>query len=336
MLDGKCLVIGASGFLGSHVAKQLVADGNDVRIMVRPSSDTRATDHLDVERFTGSPFNAGELRQALQGVDYVFYCVVDTRSWLRDTRPLWQTNVEGLKKVLPVVAEFPLKKFVFTSSFTTIGVNPSGVASEADDFNWADKAPAYVLTRVEAERLVLESAARGEVPAVACCVSNTYGADDFGPTPHGKMIWDAATGKTGFWFEGGGESVGVADAARALILAAEKGRVGERYAISERYVTMKDLFTMAANAAGNPPPQKKFPQWLMYSIAACLEGISFVLQRDNHLAISSVRFLTFVKALDTSKARRELGWQPRPVEEAVKEAIDFYQGYLRQRNGTTG
>ncbi len=327
MLNGKCLVIGASGFLGSHVTKQLAADGCDVRILVRETSDTRATDHLDIERHYGSPFEEAELRRALEGVDYVFYCVVDTRSWLRDTRPLWETNVRRLQGVLDIAGQFPLKKFVFTSSFVTIGINANGVASEHDAFNWAEQAPEYVLTRAEAEKQVLERAAQGTLPAVVCNVSNTYGPDDFGPTPHGKMLLDAAVGKLPFYFDGGAESVGIKDAARALLLAAKKGRIGERYIVSDRYLTMQELFSAGAAAAGKPAPRNKFPLWLMYGMAVILEAVTWVLRKDNRAAVSSIRLLTLIKRMDNSKAKDELGWQPRPIEEAIGEAIAFYQQY---------
>ncbi len=327
---GKVLVVGASGFLGSHVTKMLAAQNCAARILVREGSDTRATDHLELERHYGSVFDADTLRRALAGVDTVFYCVVDTRSWLRDTRPLWETNVHRLQTVLDVAAQFPLRKFVYTSSLVTIGLNPSGMASEDDAFNWAELAPEYVLTRVAGEKLVLRQAQSSAFPAVICNVSNTYGPEDYAPTPHGKMLLDAALGKLPFYFPGGGESVGIKDAARALILAAQRGRVGERYIVSERYLTMQELFSAAARAAGRPPPRLRLPKSLMYALAATLEGCTFLLRRDNRMAVSSVRLLSLIKRLDNRKAKTELGWQPAPVEQAVAEAIAFY---LKRKDG---
>ncbi len=320
----RSLVIGASGFLGSHVTRQLVQDGQAVRTLVRASSDTRATDDLDIDRHIGSPFDPAVLRRALDGVEEVYYCVVDTRSWLRDTRPLWETNVHRLPQVLDVAAGFPLKAFVYTSTLLTIGLRADGPASEADAFNWAAQAPDYVLTRVAGERCVLEHARRSGLPAVVCNVANTFGAGDYAPTPHGKMLWDAAVGRLPFYFDGGLICVGIEDAARALILAARRGRVGERYLIGERFLSMREMFAIAARAAGRKPRHVRMPMPLAYTMAATLEALTWALRLDNRMAVSSLRLLTLIRAQDNSKARRELGWRPAPATAALGEAVAFY------------
>ncbi len=322
--DSKSLVIGASGFLGSHVTRQLVQDGEAVRILVRESSDTRATDDLDIERHRGSPFDADVLRRALEGIDTVYYCVVDTRSWLRDTGPLWQTNVHRLPQVLDVAAGFPLRAFVYTSTLLTIGIRADGPASEADAFNWAHLAPEYVRTRVAGERCVLEHAESSGLPAVVCNVANTFGPGDFAPTPHGKMLWDAAVGRLPFYFDGGLICVGIADAARALILAARRGRTGERYIIGERFLSMKEMFAIAADAAGRKARHVRMPMPLAYAMAATLEALTWPLRLDNRMAVSSLRLLTLIRAQDNRKARQELGWCPAPSEDALREAVAFY------------
>ena len=124
--DRKALVLGASGFLGSHVVKALVNEGRSVRILTRPGSNTAMTDHLDLERQTGDVFDRDTLRKAMSGCASVFYCIVDTRSWLRDPAPLYRTNVDGSRIAMEVALETGVKKFVFTSSIVTIGLNPSG------------------------------------------------------------------------------------------------------------------------------------------------------------------------------------------------------------------
>lgn len=324
MSSGTSLVIGASGFLGSQVTRLLAADGRPVRILVRESSDTQATDDLDIERLRGSCFDPAVLRRALEGVETVYYCVLDPRSWLRDTRPLWDTNVHRLPAVLDVAAEFPLKKFIYTSSLVTIGLNPQGPASEADEFNWADQAPEYVLTRVEGERVALAHARQSGLPLVVCNVANTFGPGDYAPTAHGQMLWDAATGKLPIYFDGGLVCVGIEDAARGLILAAERGRVGERYILADRFVSMRDLFAMAARAAGRTPRHQRLPRPLMYAMAIMLEAATWPLRLDNRMAVSSLRLLHLITALDNSKARRELGWKPGALEDAIQQAIAFY------------
>ncbi len=322
----KSLVIGASGFLGSHVVKQLVRDGESVRVLVRESSDTRAMDGLELERHCGSPFDADVLRRALQGVEVVYYCVVDTRSWLRDATPLWDTNVHQLPKVLDVAAEFPLKAFVYTSSLLSIGIKPDGVVNETDEFNWEDLAPEYVLTRVAGERCALDHARRSGLPVMVCNVANTFGPGDFAPTPHGKMLWDAAIGRLPFYFEGGLICVGIEDAARAPILAAQRGRAGERYIIGEKFLSMKEMFAIAAGAAGRTPRHFRMPMPVAYTMASTLEWITAIFRKDNRMAVSSLRLLTLIRSQDNSKARQELGWQPQPSEQALREAVAFYLG----------
>ncbi|MDT5267294.1 MAG: hypothetical protein QOI90_3920, partial [Mycobacterium sp.] len=222
MAGPKKLVIGASGFLGSHVTRQLVQRGDDVRVLVRRTSSTAALEGLDVEYHYGDVFDDEALRTAMSGVDDVFYCVVDARAWLRDPAPLFRTNVEGLQHVLDAAVDSDLRRFVFTSSIGTIGIPGDGrLATEDDAMNWADKGSGYIQSRVDAENLVLRFAAEHGLSAVALCVANTYGPGDHAPTPHGALLAAAAAGKMPVYIKGtASEVVGVEDAATALLLAA--------------------------------------------------------------------------------------------------------------------
>lgn len=175
------LVIGANGFLGSHVTRQLVAGGADVRAMVRPTADTRSIDDLAVTRFHGDIFDTATLHAAMDGCDDVYYCVVDTRAWLRDPSPLFRTNVEGLRNVLDVAKDADLHRFVFTSTYATVGRRRGRVATEDDPIRRTRLTP-YVRSRVQAEDMVLRYASEFGLPAVAMCVSTTYGDGDWGRT----------------------------------------------------------------------------------------------------------------------------------------------------------
>jgi dihydroflavonol-4-reductase len=326
VLDGKCLVLGASGFLGSHVTKQLAAQGSDVRFLVRSTSRTESIEGLNIELRRGNPFDEQTLRDSLVEVRYVFYCIVDPRSYLRDSAPLWKTNVEELKKVLEVLSSYKLEKFVFTSSLVTIGINESGVSTEADEFNWGDRAPDYVKSRVAAENMVLDYARKGRVPAVACCISNTYGAEDFQPTSHGEnFIIDVVRGKMPFYFNGGSESVGIKDSARGMLAAAEHGRVGERYILSERYLKIVDHFRIVAEFAGIEPPKRRVPDWLVNLAATMGDIVGALFNRDVKLSRSSINLMRVMPKLNHSKALRELGWTPRPIEVELEEAVNWYE-----------
>jgi dihydroflavonol-4-reductase len=334
------LVIGANGFLGSHVTRQLVADGHEVRAMVRPNAMTIGIDDLPVTRYHGDIWDNDTLREAMAGVDDVYYCVVDTRGWLRDPAPLFHTNVEGTRNVLEVASQKDiaagLRRFIFTSSYVTVGRRRGHVASEDDMIvDGGEMSPTnrlrgltpYVRSRVQAENIVLKYATEQGLPAVAMCVSTTYGSGDWGRTPHGAIIAGAAFGKLPFVMSGIElEAVGVEDAARAMVLAAERGHVGERYLISEKMISNAEVVRIAAEAAGVPAPTKSIPLPVSYALAAAGTVKAKLRGTDEQLSLGSLRLMRAEAPVDHGKAVRELGWEPRPVEESIREAARFWVG----------
>ncbi|MDT5137959.1 MAG: hypothetical protein QOD58_2221 [Mycobacterium sp.] len=318
------LVIGANGFLGSHVTRLLVEDGNQVRVMVRPTANTRAIDDLQLTRFQGDVFDTDTVREAMDGCDDVYYCVVDTRAWLRDPSPLFHTNVEGLRNVLDVAKDAALHRFIFTSTYASVDRRHGHVATESDRIG-SRKVTPYVQSRVQAEDLVLRYVAEHGLPAVAMCVSTTYGAGDWGRTPHGAFIAGAVFGKLPFLMKDIQlEVVGVDDAARAMILAAERGRNGEKYLISDRMIPLTDVVRIAADEAGVPPPRRSIPVPVLYALGAMGSLRARLTGKDAELSLDSVRMMRAEADVDCSKAARELGWQPRPVEESIREAARFW------------
>lgn len=330
------LVIGANGYLGSHVTRQLVADGQDVRVMVRAQANTIGIDDLDVTRFVGDIWDDQMLRDAMAGCDVVYYCVVDTRGWLRDPAPLFRTNVDGTRNVLEVAKDAGLERFVFTSSYVTVGRRRGRTATEDDAIvDGGEPSPTtrlrgltpYVRSRLQAENLVLQYVRDHGLPAIAMCISTTYGAGDWGRTPHGAIIAGAAFGKLPFVMSGIQlEAVGIDDAARAMILAARKGRVGERYLISEKMISNADVVRIAAEAAGVPPPTKSMALPVSYAIAALGSIKARLKGTDERLSLDSLRLMRAEAPLSCAKAKRELGWQPRPVEGSIREAATFWVG----------
>lgn len=326
------LVIGASGFLGSHVVRQLVESGERVRILIRETSDTRSIDDLDVERAVGSLRDPDVVSAALNGCDVVYYCAVDTRSWLPDPAPLYETNVAALRAVLDVAVTADLKKFVFTSTLATIGRVRGRAATEADAFNWAGKAPEYVKSRVAAENLVMRYVRDDGLPAVAMCVFNTYGAGDWQPTPHGSFVAGAALGKLPFTIRGcRSETVGIDDAARALILAADHGRVGERYIISERFLDLGEVIAIAARTAGRPTPRLVLHRPMLYACGAYGSLMAKLTDKPRQMTLTSVRLMHVTSPMDHSKAERELGWHPRPVPDAIADGARFWLDRVARR-----
>jgi len=319
------LVIGASGFLGSHVTRQLVERGDRVRVLVRTTSSTKSIDDLEVERQCGDVFDDDVLRTAMAGCDDVYYCVVDNRAWLRDPTPMFQTNVDGLVHVLDAAVDANLRRFVFTSTIGTIALSDDGPATEDQPFNWSDRCGAYIRSRVDAENLVLRYARERGLPAVAMCVSNTYGPRDWQPK-HGALLAAAGAGKMPFHIKGiGTEVVGIEDAARAFLLAAEKGRVGERYIISERFITTRELYDTAADAGGVRRPPFGIPLKAVYAAGLLGDLAAKVSRRDLPLTSVMVRLMHIMSPMDHGKASRELGWEPEPIYDSIYKAVEFYR-----------
>jgi dihydroflavonol-4-reductase len=264
----RALVMGASGNVGASVTRRLVRDDADVRVLLRKSSSTEGIDRLDVQRCYGDIFDTQQVAAAMRDRDVVYYCVVDTRAELRDPAPLFRTNVEGLRNVLEVAIKANLRRFVYLSTIGTVAVGENGeTVYEETPFNWSDEGGCYIESRRQAEKLVLTYADDHGLPAVVANVSNPYGPPDWQPR-QGMFVQLAALGRLPFYIRDvGAEVVGIDDAAEALVLVAERGRVGQRYIISERYMTQRELVTIAADAVGARRPRIGVPMALVHMLA---------------------------------------------------------------------
>jgi nucleoside-diphosphate-sugar epimerase len=263
----------------------------------------------------------------MTGCDVVFYCVVDARMWLRDPAPLFHTDVEGLQHVLDAAVSARLRKFVFTSTTGTLAISNGAPVVEDDPHNWTEGG-AYIASRVEAENLVMRYSRDQGLPAVALCISTTYGPGDWQPTPHGSLIAQVAAGRFPLYLGFSSEVVGIQDAARAMVLAADQGRVGERYIISDRYMSTREVHAIAAKAVGRRPPRIGVPMRLLYLVAHLNDLAARLLRRDLPFAVVGLHMAELMSPLDHSKAQRELGWEPQPVEHSIRDAAKFF---VRQR-----
>jgi dihydroflavonol-4-reductase len=321
----RALVMGASGNVGACVTRHLVAAGADVRVLLRKSSSTKGIDGLNVERHYGGISDPAVLAAAMADRDVVYYCVVDTRAELRDPAPLFETNVNGLRKVLDVAVNANLQRFVFLSTIGTIAIGRNGETVDEDTpFNWADKAGSYIESRRQAEQLVFSYVANHGLPGVVVNVSNPYGPPDWQPR-QGMFVQLAALGRLPIYIRGvGAEVVGIDDVADAMLLAAERGRIGERYIISERYMTQRELVTVAAQAVGARPPRVGIPMAVVYAFAYLSDAVGRLLRRDVPISRQSARLIDLTSPASHDKATRELGWNPSPTEDFIARAAHSF------------
>jgi dihydroflavonol-4-reductase len=317
--------MGASGNVGGCVTRHLVAGGADVRVLLRKTSSTKGIDGLDIDRKHGDLFDRDAVAAAMADRDVVYYCVVDTRAELRDPAPLFKTNVEALRHVLDVAVRADLRRFVFLSTIGTIAVGLNGETVDEDTpFNWADQAGGYIESRRAAENLVLSYVADHGLPAVVINVSNPYGPPDWQPR-QGMFVKMAAQGKLPFYVRGvGSEVVGIDDVADALLLAAEKGRIGQRYIISERYMSQRELVTIAAEAVGARPPRIGIPMAVIYGLGWVNDALGALLRKDFPMSRQSARLVALTSPASHAKATRELGWHPAPTEDFIRRAAHAY------------
>lgn len=328
------LVAGASGFVGSHIARLLVEQGRKVRVLLRKTSSVAALEGLQVEIVHGDVLDPVSLRAAMRDCETVFYSVVDPRFWLTDQTPIQRNNVEGLVNAMDVALECGVSRFIFTSTMGTLGLNPDGPVTETIPFNWLDRAPPYIRARLEAENRFLEYCRKRNLPGVALCVANTYGPQDYQPTPHNGALWQVASGRQSLIVDVGQPTVDIRDVAEAALLAETRGRPGERYIIANEYVSNRALFGMVVAVRGRPMP-RVMPYRVACAIAWTIERVVKLLGRKDNIISTDAMYLSNVfREMDNSKARRELGWSPRPVRETVQDAVEWFAAREQPATGS--
>jgi dihydroflavonol-4-reductase len=323
------LVTGASGFLGSHVARQLVARGDDVRVLLRPSSHNRAIGDLSLEYVTGDLLDPASLERATQGVERIFHVAADYRLWARRKREIYDCNVDGTKNLLEAAKRASVQQFIYTSTVATIAVDRPQLPNESTDAKLEEMVGHYKRSKWKAEREVLNAAREG-FPAIVAMPTTPVGPWDWKPTPTGKIILDFLNGKMPGYVETGLNFVGVEECAAGHLLVAEKGKIGQRYLLGGENLTLKQVLDILAQLTGLPAPKMKIPHGLAIAAAYGSTIFSRLVGKEPQIPIEGVKIARHNMFVDCSRARRELGFQPGPVVAALERAVRWYEanGYV--------
>jgi len=324
------LVTGAAGFLGSHVTRQLVARGESVRVLMRPSSNNRAISDLSLEYVTGDLRDPASLERAMNGVKRVFHVAADYRLWAKHPQEIYDSNVGGTKNLLAAAKNAGIEQLVYTSTVATIAVDRPELPNEFTDAKLEEMIGHYKRSKWMAEQEVLRAAKEG-LPAIVAMPTTPVGPWDWKPTPTGKIILDFLNGKMPGYVETGLNFVGVEECAAGHLLALEKGKVGERYLLGAENLTLKGLLDVLAEITGLRAPAMKIPHGVALGVAYVESAFSRLVGKEPQIPVEGVKIAQHKMFVDCSRAKRELGFQPGPVAAALERAVRWYQanGYVK-------
>jgi len=326
------LVTGAAGFLGSHVTRQLVADGETVRVLMRASSTNRAIADLPLEYVTGDLREAASLDRAMTGVKRVFHVAADYRLWAKRSQDIYDSNVGGTKNLLEAAKRAGVEQLIYTSTVATIAVDRPELPNERTDARLEEMVGHYKRSKWLAEKEALDAAKAG-LPVIVAMPTTPVGPWDWKPTPTGKIILDFLNGKMPGYVETGLNFVGVEECAAGHLLVAEKGKIGERYLLGGENLTLKGMLDILAKLTGLPAPSLKIPHGLALGVAYAETAFSRLIRREPQIPVEGVKIAQHMMFVDCSRAQRELGFQPGPVAAALDRAVRWYEanGYVSKR-----
>ena len=327
----KAFVTGATGFLGSHVARALADQGADLRLLVRPTSNLKNLQGLKAETATGDLRDAASLEKAMAGCDTVFHVAADYRLWVRDPEEMYRSNVEGTRAILAAAQKNGVGRVVYTSSVATMGFTGNGhPADENSPVSLSDMIGPYKRSKFMAEQIALE-AGRGGMHVVTVNPTTPVGEQDVKPTPTGRIVVDFMKRKFPAYVETGLNLVDVQECARGHIAALEKGRPGERYILGGENLTLKQILDKLGKITGLPSPTVKLPYFFAFATGVIDEAITGrLLKREPRATVDTVRMGKKKMFASSGKAERELGWKIVPVEAALRRAVDWFRanGYV--------
>ncbi len=319
------LVTGATGFVGSHVARALAKAGDRVRVLVRPTSNLKALEGIAVEPVEGDLRDGASLDRAVSGVQRVFHVAADYRLWTRHPEEIYESNVAGTQRLLEASKRANVERVVYTSTVATIAVPRHGALPNEETKTTIDEMIGhYKKSKFMAEQVAIE-AARAGAPVVIVNPTAPVGPGDWKPTPTGKIILDFLNGKMPAYVDTGLNVAPVEDVAAGHLLAAEKGRAGERYILGGRNMTLKQILDALAPIAGRPAPRVKLPHAVALAAGYADEFFARVAGREPKIPVEGVKMSRHRMFVESDKAERELGYAKTSVEAALKRAVRWYE-----------
>jgi dihydroflavonol-4-reductase len=320
------LVTGVSGFVGSAVARALAATGRRVRGSVRSSSPTANLADFPGELVEADLRDEQAVSRIMQGARELFHVAADYRLWARDPEEIVRNNLAMTENVMAAARAAGVNRIVYTSSVATLLPDPAGPSDETRAARPDQATGVYKRSKVVAERLVEGMVARESLPAVIVNPSTPIGPRDVKPTPTGRVLVEAANGRMPAFVDSGLNLVHVDDVAAGHILAAEKGRIGERYILGGQDATLAQMLADIAALLGRKPPTVELPRAPIYPLAWLAERWAATTGREPFLTLDSLRMAKHRMFYSSAKAERELGYRARPYGEALRDALDWFRG----------
>jgi dihydroflavonol-4-reductase len=324
----KALVTGATGFVGSHVARLLADQGAELRLLVRPTSLTANLEGIAGERVAGDLRDPESLRKAMAGCEAVFHVAADYRLWTREPQEMYRSNVEGTRNVIQMAQETGVRRVVYTSSVATMGFTSNGhLADENSPVSLGDMIGHYKRSKFQAEQVALE-AGRSEVDVVVVNPTTPVGERDIKPTPTGRIVVDFLKGKFPAYVDTGLNLVDVTEVARGHMAALEKGKRGERYILGGENLTLKQILDKLAAITGLPSPRVKLPYAVAMASGMVDTAVTgLLLRREPRVTVDAVRMGRKKMFVSSAKAERELSWKIVPVDNALRRAVEWFRSH---------
>lgn len=320
------LVTGASGFIGWHVAHKLLARGEQVRALVRPSSQLR---DLEVERFTGDLRDFASLQAAVAGCRAVFHVAADYRLWASNPSELYESNVQGTRNLMEAARQAGVERVVYTSTVGCIGMPAQREGDETTAVGITEMHGAYKRSKFQAEQVVLEFARAG-LPVIIVNPTAPVGDHDFKPTPTGKIILDFIRGAMPAFLDTGLNLVDVRDIADGHLLAYDRGKSGERYILGCDNLTLEQIFAHLERVSGKKAPRWRVPYPVAFAAGVASTAWANLSGREPKAPLDAVKMARKKMFVSADKAKRELGFQPSPVDAALQRAVEWFRsnGYV--------